>query len=117
MCKKKPNKILEWRLFHSEVTSFNKQTLVLKSEFRYVFITSSLCHCRHLCCGGESPRFGHVWRSTPASCSILVAGNRYGSAGNYKLFVLKREGLREYEIRPIDGDKRDPSLVPANSRL
>lgn len=34
--KKKPNKILERRLFHAEVTSFNKQTLVLKREFRYV---------------------------------------------------------------------------------
>jgi hypothetical protein len=59
----KPSKILEGRLFHAEVTSFNKQTLVLKCEFRYVFspphsvsvVTSGTPHS-----GGESPRLGHV---------------------------------------------------------
>lgn len=90
----KPSKILEGRLFHAEVTSFNKQTLVLKREFRYVF-SPIHCHCRRLCCGGGSPRFGHVWRSPPARCSTLVAGNKFGSAEIYKKnIVLKREGLR-----------------------
>ena len=42
MLKKKPNKILEGRLFHAEVTSINKQTLVMKREFRYVL---SPPHC------------------------------------------------------------------------
>ena len=79
-------------------------TLILKREFRYV-LSPPHCNCRHLRCGGESPRFGHVWRSPPASCSTLVAGNKFGSAENYKNFVLKREGLRECEIRPIDGIK------------
>lgn len=54
--------------------------------------------------GGESPRFGHVWRSPPASCSTLVAGNKFGSAEIYKNIVLKMEGLRDYESRPSDGD-------------
>lgn len=98
LCVKKTSKILEGRLFHAEVTSFNKQKLVLKREFRYV-LSPPHCLCRHLCCGGESPRFGHVWRSPPASCSILVAGNKFGSAENYKNTVLKMEGLREYEIQ------------------
>ena len=90
----KPSKILlEGRLFHAEVTSFNKQTLVLKREFHFVF-SSPHCDCRHLCCGGESPRFGHVWRSSPARCSTLVAGNKFGPAEIYKNIVLKREGLK-----------------------
>ena len=67
-------------------------------------LSFSLYHRRHLCCGGESPRFGRVWKSPPAGCSVLVAGSKFEWAENHKIFVLKRLGLREYEIRAIDGD-------------
>jgi len=36
VCKKNQTEYCKGRLFHAEVTSFNKQKLVLKREFRYV---------------------------------------------------------------------------------
>ena len=114
VCKKNQTKYWKGRLFHAEVTSFNKEKLVLKHEFRYmlsplhsVAIVTSVVEVNLLgldMSGGPTP----AKPLDTCSWEQVRVGRKLT-----KLSYWRWKVLREHEIRPSDGDNHydDPRTI------